>query len=345
MIPSFLKSLSQENVKNIFLTGCGGGFDFVHTLLLYKELNCNLGKNVIIGSYSFGSPEQIEGGDIVFQKQNLIVRKVDGSCSNLNFHYLPEISLCQFLDREHPDQAPHFIYAYYARAFCIPVLCEFYEQICSEHEVHAIVSMDGGSDSLMAGDESGLGDPIEDAVSIGAISRVSTPTVIFRFLMCVGLGADRFNDVSDASSLRAISELTEAGGFLGGICIEPSSEGFLFYKKALDYIYTQQQFQSVLSGVIVCSVEGCYGSSTVPDFLKKSRRVKRGDVFLWPLSGIIWAFNINVVAERSKIVSWISECTSPHECARALFTRRSEIFVKAVEELPVHKEYCIVDEY
>ncbi|NBB90314.1 MAG: hypothetical protein GVY23_03795 [Spirochaetes bacterium] len=50
LVPAFLKRLASSESKRIFLSGCGGGFDFVHGMLLYPELK-RLGKQVTIGSY------------------------------------------------------------------------------------------------------------------------------------------------------------------------------------------------------------------------------------------------------------------------------------------------------
>ena len=71
----------------------------------------------------------------------------------------------------------------------------------------------------------------------------------------VGLGADRYNHVSDAASLRAIAELTKMpGGFGGSISI--IGPMLNFYRKCLAHIYRNQTFRSVLSGAIVASGEG-----------------------------------------------------------------------------------------
>ena len=95
-------------------------------------------------------------------------------------------------------------------AVALPSLppCSLYSQLVREHRVDAILVLDGGSDSLMAGDEEGLGDPVEDAVSLAAVAALDEPRLALRALIVIGLGADRFNDVSDAASLRAIAELT-----------------------------------------------------------------------------------------------------------------------------------------
>ncbi len=52
LTPGFVQRLSDPSIKTVMLCGCGGGFDFVHSLVLYPELR-RLGKSIIIGSYSF----------------------------------------------------------------------------------------------------------------------------------------------------------------------------------------------------------------------------------------------------------------------------------------------------
>ena len=66
--PSFLTALASDKVKTILLTGCGGGFDFVHGALLLPHLK-QLGKRVIILSYSFGSTDNISNAEVVFSEK------------------------------------------------------------------------------------------------------------------------------------------------------------------------------------------------------------------------------------------------------------------------------------
>ena len=67
MTPGFWKALGDPTIRSVLLCGCGGGFDFVHGLLLIPHLRA-LGKQVVIGSYSFGDPERLTGdAEVVFQ--------------------------------------------------------------------------------------------------------------------------------------------------------------------------------------------------------------------------------------------------------------------------------------
>jgi hypothetical protein len=125
--------------------------------------------------------------------------------------YCPEVHLCRYLDSRYPDEAPHGVHAYYARDFDVRTLSAFYAELVRDHDIDTIVFIDGGSDSLLAGDEADLGDPIEDITSVSAVSHLEG--VPSKRLVSVGFGIDRYNGVSDAASLRALAELTWSDAF------------------------------------------------------------------------------------------------------------------------------------
>ena len=334
LAPGFLQRLSDPSIKTIMLCGCGGGFDFVHSLTLYPELQ-RLGKSILIGSYSFGDPRRITGEtDVVFNDSDVIAKRVTAA-STPPPYYGPEVHVCSFLDAQYPESAPHFVYAYYARAFTVPLLTRFYTGLVRTHSVDAVVVVDGGSDSLMAGDEEGLGDPIEDAVSVTSVAGLEDLKA--KVLISIGLGTDRYNHVSDAASLRAIAELTRMGGFLGCSSLEPSSRGFSFYRDCLEHIYSRQGFRSVLAGTILSAAEGCYGTDCLAPRLPE--HVEQGDLFLWPLMAMLWAFDIETVAQRSLIAGWIRDCETVPECYQAVIAGRDylESGVRKVEDFPRHE--------
>lgn len=137
----------------------------------------------------------------------------------------------------------------------------------------------------MAGNEAGLGDPIEDSVSIATVAGLSHSSIVFKALICIGVGTDRFMDVSDASTFRAIAEINRRDGFLGCVGLEKNSQGYEFYKKALERIYELQSFRSVLSGSILAACQGFYGSDVIPEVM--GNRVKEGELFVWPVMAML----------------------------------------------------------
>lgn len=214
--------------------GCGGGFDFCHSGLLYPFLK-SLNKTIVILSYSFGVTSSLDGEPVYSDATTKAVAKLVTAATRGAPNYQPEVGYCAFLDAEYARDAPHSMYACYAREWPVPRLAQLYAFIAQRHAVDALLLIDGGTDSLMKGDEDGLGDPLEDACSLGAAALLAG--VGTKLLVSVGFGADRFNGVSDEDSLAAVAELTRLGAFLGSHSVEPSDAGFDFYRRLLKTIY------------------------------------------------------------------------------------------------------------
>jgi len=277
LAPSFLARLEDPEVKTILVVGCGGGFDFVHGMVLYPEL-VRLGKKVVIGSNSFGDPSAIHGAQLVkrFESdERPFVVKATALLVHLTRATVLRWVSALFWTRSTLCAPPHSVYAYYARHYTVPMLTELYQGWITEHQVDAVVLIDGGSDSLMAGDECGLGDPIQDCVSVVTVSELKG--VKARILISVGFGCDRFNNVADASSLRAVAELSKTGGFLGSVSLEPSSVGFQFYSDCIDFLQRRAAFRSVIANSIVAAGQGTYGYD-IPPTLRA--RVGHGSLYL-----------------------------------------------------------------
>jgi len=107
-MPSFWRQLLQPDIKTILLTGTGGGFDFVHGMLLYPTL-IKASKRIILGSYSFRDPDLIQGGVQHTMRRSgqegkpISVKKVDGSTCTPDPRCGHEVGLCRFLDQHLPE--------------------------------------------------------------------------------------------------------------------------------------------------------------------------------------------------------------------------------------------------
>ena len=75
LLPTFLRRLADPEVRTIMISGCGGGFDFVHSLALLPELKA-LGKRVVFASFSFGKPGNIRGDatETVYERGEVLVK-------------------------------------------------------------------------------------------------------------------------------------------------------------------------------------------------------------------------------------------------------------------------------
>ncbi|MBL8922730.1 MAG: DUF1152 domain-containing protein [Myxococcaceae bacterium] len=331
-LPAFADVLARPEIRTVLLAGCGGGFDFVHGLMLWPALR-RMGKTIVVGSYSFGDPAAIRGGEVVFGEDGVIAKRVDARAL-ASPSYGPEVHAAAFLDARYPADAPHSIYAYYARDFTVARLTALYQTLIRRHEVDAVVLVDGGSDSLMAGDEEGLGDPIEDAVSIATVAGLEGLQA--KLLLAIGVGADRFNHVSDAATLRAIAELSRQGGYLGALGLDPAGELVGTYRALLDHLDRHHSFRSVLAGSILAAADGYFGGAELPPRL--ASRVAPGELFLWPLMSTLFGFDVEKVAARSRIASWVAGARSVQEQLSAVLEARAAIGLRPVEDLPRHAD-------
>lgn len=201
------------------------------------------------------------------------------------------------------------------------MLTELYMTFIQRHNVDAIVCMDGGSDSLMAGDESGLGDPIEDAVTVTTVARL--PHLKEKILIAIGAECDRFNSVSDGATCRGMAELRARGGFSGSMAIEPTSSGLRFYGDCIDYMQRHASFRSVVSNSIVESARGSYGSETVTEPLRG--RVQPDELFLWPPMSELFAFLPEAIVERRLFCNSIVDCYTVDQCYQILRQIRAKL--------------------
>lgn len=185
-------------------------------------------------------------------------------------------------------------------------------------------------------DDGAARDPIEDAVSLGTVASLGPDLV--RILVSVGLGTDRYNHVSNASSLRAIAELTHLGGFLGSVSLEPSGPCFRFYRDCLEHIYRAQGFRSVLAGTVASAIQGWFGRRRRAPLV--AGLVREGELFLWPLMAVLWAFDVDVVARRSLVVNWIAECPTVREYTDAYLAGRDGLgmTLRDVENFSLYEE-------
>lgn len=125
-------------------------------------------------------------------------------------------------ERRQQQRAPRFMcYASHARHWTPAALRHFYDVLIHLHSVDAVWIIDGGSDSLMKGDEAHCeygwsetlapGDQIEDSTSIAAVATLPADSRCrIRIVTAVGFTVDRFMGCSDEDSFRAVAELTRA---------------------------------------------------------------------------------------------------------------------------------------
>jgi len=283
-----------ENSQTVLLAGAGGGFDIYCGLPLYDWLLRN-GKRVHLANLSF-TPQIPE-----------FIYKVEPG--NEPETYYPEQHLANFL------QQP-----VYALQNDGPMKAQrAYQWMAEEFEADTLVLIDGGSDILMRGDEEELGTPEEDMTSLVAAFDCKIPQ---KWVVCLGFGIDSFHGVCHALFLENVAALIRDGAYRGSWSLQKESQEFQLLKQAYAYA-AQRQRSSIVNSSIIAAVEGQFGNH------HSTERTQGSELFINPLMGLYWAFDLEGVARRNLYLELIRGLPSRqvlsrkiHDFHRALLRHR-----------------------
>ena len=270
-----------ENSHNILLAGAGGGFDIFSGLPLYFGLEA-AGKKVFLAnlSFSFLPPPQVtkEG------RLSPSLLKVTAD-TPLFTDYFPEKFLSKWF-REQGKEIPVFCFE---RTGVKPLLAS-YNALVKHLSLDTVILVDGGTDSLMRGDEIGLGTPQEDVSSIIAVDELQVERKI---LACLGFGVDYFHGVCHAHFLEAVAELTRNHGYLGMFSILEEMPEVQLYKSATKAVFeSMPQHISIVSSSVISAIDGNFGDH------HSTSRTKNSKLWINPLMPVYWLFKLPKVAER-----------------------------------------------
>jgi hypothetical protein len=193
----------SKRQRNILVAGCGGGFDVFAGVPLAQHL-ITMGRNVVFANFSFTNLWLCGGEQIT-----PTMWRVDQESSEIP--YFPEKWLAEWLTTR-GQAAP--IYAF-AKSGVRP-LSAAYDWIIDHHQIDLVLLIDGGTDSILFGDEPGLGSVVEDAVSIVAVDKAAGEQAV---LAAIGFGVDHYHGVSHHAFLENVARLTSDGGFLGAFSL------------------------------------------------------------------------------------------------------------------------------
>lgn len=293
-----------EEATNILIAGAGGGFDVFNGLPFYFGLKAQ-GKSVHLANLSFSflppATDRLTPAMLA-----VTARTKDHS------GYFPEKYLAEWFN--HQGEATT-IYAF-ERTGVKPLL-QNYQTLVQQLNLDTIILVDGGTDSLMCGDEEGLGTPQEDMASITAVSQLTIP---HKILACLGLGVDRFHGVSNELTLAAIAEFTQNGGFLGAISLVASQPEAQKYQDACEYVFGQMpEDVSIVTSSILSSLAGHYGDHHT------TSRTECSHLWINPLMTIYWCFQVTAVAERLRYLHLLKETKTYYDVQQAIIQYRSRL--------------------
>lgn len=312
----FFEALKDS--ETILLAGAGGGFDIFSGIPLYFNLK-RQGKTVILANFSFTWLDETTAEKVFPYCYQ--VKASDQDLSGRN--YFPEKYLQQWFAFE-GEQA--MLYAFERTG--VKPLRDAYKYLIKKHQIDTIVLVDGGTDSLMFGDEEGLGTPQEDVCSMAAVYRSGIKK---QFLVSIGFGIDHFHGVSHFRFLENVATLARDQGYLGLFQVLQEMPEAQQYQSAVAYA-NDKMFgkESIVSSSIVSALEGHYGNH------HSTRRTKGSTLWINPLMTIYWCFDLRAVVRRITYYDYIKEVNTIGEFNEGLSRYRNSLTEKrAKKQLPI----------
>jgi hypothetical protein len=294
-----------EGSERVLIAGAGGGFDVFSGLPLFFALR-EAGKQVYLANLSFSwlGPE---AGERITPTTVAVTADSVGWGS-----YFPELHLARWF-RSRGEEVP--IYSF-VKTGARP-LAEGYQALVERLDLDTIILVDGGTDSLMRGDEPGLGTPEEDVASIAAVARLDVPT---RLLVCLGFGVDTYHGVCHSHFLEAVADLTRTGHFLGAWSLTAEMPEVMLYAEAtLAVLAAMPDAPSIVSTSILSAVAGQFGD------YHATRRTHGSTLFINPLMTLYWCFRMEAVAARLLYPEALYTTDTPEEITMMIHQFRASL--------------------
>ncbi|PTA69194.1 DUF1152 domain-containing protein [Deinococcus arcticus] len=312
--PPFFCELASS--QRILIAGMGGGFDVFCGLPLYFALRAE-GKAVFLANYSFTSLPYVPRPPLaqaVFEvTPELLVTPGD---------YFPEYWLSRWLRTQ---GEPDTVYAF--RKVGAAPLKTAYEALVRHLQVDTVLLVDGGTDSLMRGDEAGLGTPHEDAASLVAVNELSG---VHKLLACLGFGIDAFHGVCHAQYLEAAAELSRAGAYLGAFSLTPEMPAVQKYRDACEAVFQMMpRYTSIVNSSILSAVDGQYGDHHA------TSRTQGSELWINPLMGLYWTFELGAVARRLQYYDAMRATQTLTDVGRVIEVHRDGVPIRPWAAIPV----------
>jgi hypothetical protein len=303
------------DAETILLAGAGGGYDVFAGLPLYFGLR-EAGKTVYLANLSF-STLYASTGKHIGPSVVKVTAKTDGGG-----RYFPELHLARWF-ASRGEEVPIFCID---RTGVKPTV-DAYRFLAERLKPDAVILVDGGTDSLMHGDEAGLGTPQEDIASIAAVDSLEG---VKKLLVCIGFGIDTFHGVCHAQFLEAVSGIIQENGFLGAWSLTREMPEVDLYKEATEYVHRLMFNQpSIVSSSILAAVEGHFGDHHA------TYRTEGSPLFINPLMSLYWCFRLEAVARRNLYLDRVRDTETYQDLTVAINTYRALNKSKGWVDLPM----------
>ncbi len=302
--------------QRILIAGAGGGFDVYAGLPLAFSL-LSEGKRVFLANLSFSDLRGLHPEPWLSEHLATVGPYPTGIEG-----YFPERTLATWLAA---NQLPPTVYAF-PKVGVQPLRAAY--QILVEHlALDAIVLVDGGTDILLRGDESGLGTPVEDMTSLATVNGLSDVPV--RLVASIGFGIDAYHGVNHVQVLENIADLDRAGAYLGAFSISGHSAEGTRYREAVAHAQaTTPMWPSIVNGQIAAALAGQHGD------IRFTGRTSRSRLFVNPLMAIYFTFDLPGLARQNLYLDRIEDTVNTAQVASRITQFRREVTLRPARTYP-----------
>ena len=263
--------------KSVLIAGMGGGWDFMGGIPIAKSLP---GRKIIFANYSAMC------SDYVCELAPISPYDLGKVKS------YPEYYVSQFLGY------PLYVIGRNGSQLVQKAL----KKLIEDHEIDTLIMIDGGVDSLMHGDEEGSGTILEDSITLAATKGI---TGVKKYLVSLGFGAETEEGVNHYRALENIAQLTKSDGLLGVCAITKRMKCYKHYRKIQRQAIERGASPSHIHTKVMAAVEGQFGSK---DLVYDTRLFQStGEVFINPLMGLYWWFDLEKVVENNLFVTLLEK--------------------------------------
>lgn len=278
-----------EGKRDVLFAGCGGGFDVFSAVPLYISLRSHSPEtNVHLANLSFTDLDAVKAPCVNDDCMKICADDSVRSKLTKAGSYFPEYQLSAWFKEKLGWDVPIYTFK---RSVGAVQLARSYEKLAEELSLSAVVLVDGGTDSLMFGNERGLGTPVEDNTSMAAVLRMCKDRDMTKLLVCLGFGIDHFHGVCHRHFLENVAELSKDGGFLGAFSVTKDMHEGRMLMDAYEWAKTRTQDSIVVSSV-VNAMGGHFGD------YHSSPRTKGSKLFINPMMCLYWCFQLTVIARH-----------------------------------------------
>jgi len=240
---------NTQSSKKVLIVGVGGGFDIASGIPLYRYLR-DIGKEVTLANFSFT--------DLVLTGSTMMCQGLYPITEESNdLPYFPEKLIVEWIKEESNESVNMYAFS---NQLGVVSLRRAYLEIINKHNIDTLIMVDGGTDSLMFGDESGVGTIIEDSCSLVAIFDLSVER---SFLVATAFGVEQHHNLNHYSCLENIATLTKANAFKGCFSLTKEMKEGQYYIDLVNYLNKKQpNSMSIVSNSISSAIQGEFGDYT-----------------------------------------------------------------------------------